>query len=219
MDEGWTRWLLEQFGFPYTSIFNRDVQAGNLRDRFDAIIVPDQRGETLARGHKSGAMPAEYTGGLGEAGAEALKVFASRGGVLIFLNEASEYALEYLGIPAKDALAGVSTREFYAPGSLLNVRLAPHPLTLGLPREVPVWFESGPAFDLSGKGVAVGVYPETGVLASGWLLGEKYIARRAAIADVSMGSGHVVLFGIRPQYRAQSYQAFKLLFNALLYFE
>jgi hypothetical protein len=219
IDEGWTRWLLEQFGFEYTNITNREIQRGNLRDRFDAIIIPDQRGETIARGYKSGSMPAEYTGGLGDNGADSLKQFASKGGAVIFLNEASDFAVEQMGLPVNDALAGVSNREFYAPGSLLSVRLEAHPLTLGLPRDIPVWFESGPAFEITGKGTAVGVYPDSGLLASGWLLGEKYLAKRAAIADIPVGSGHVILFGIRPQYRAQSYQSFKLLFNALLYFE
>ena len=140
-------------------------------------------------------------------------------GAIIFLSDASDYALDYLGVGAKDALKGVSNREFYAPGSLLSVKLEQHPLTLGLPKEIAVWFENGPAFEVTGRDRAIAVYPESHVLASGWLLGEKHLTRRAAIVDVPVGSGHIVLFGTRPQYRAQSYQAFKLFFNSLLYFE
>jgi hypothetical protein len=220
MDEGWTRWLLEKFGFPYTSIVNADVQAGGLRERFDVILFADQGAETIAHGHKRGSVPQQYVGGLEEAGAEGLRQFAAKGGTLVFLNDASDYAVQQLGIGVKDVLSGISNREFYAPGSLLNVRLdAQHPLTLGLPREMPIWFESGPAFEVAGRDRAVAVYPDAGLLASGWLLGERHLARRAAIVDAPVGSGRIILFGIRPQYRAQSYQSFKLLFNALLMFE
>jgi hypothetical protein len=219
MDEGWTRWLLEQFGFAYTNVTNRDLQAGNLRDRFDAIVFPDQRAETIYQGHKPGAMPAEYTGGVGDSGAEALKQFASKGGVVLFFNDASEFALNHMGLGVKDVLSGVANRDFYAPGSLLNVRLEQHPVTLGIPREIPVWFESGPAFETTGRDRAIAVYPDQNILASGWLLGEKHLAKRAAVVDVPVGSGHVVLFGIRAQYRAQSYLTFKLFFNSLFYFE
>jgi hypothetical protein len=219
MDEGWTRWLLEQFGFAYTNVTNRDLQAGNLRDRFDAIVFPDQRAELIYQGHKPGAMPEEYTGGVGDGGAEALKQFASKGGVVVFFNDASEFALKHMGLGVKDVLSGVANRDFYAPGSLLNVRLEQHPITLGLPREIPVWFESGPAFEATGRDRAIAVYPDQNILASGWLLGEKHLAKRAAVVDVPVGSGHVMLFGIRPQYRAQSYLTFKLFFNSLFYFE
>jgi hypothetical protein len=219
MDEGWTRWLLEQFGFAYASIVNGDVQKGNLRERFDVIVLPEQRAITIHEGHKQGSMPVEFTGGIGDTGAEALKQFAAKGGTIVCLNEASDYALRHLGVGLKDVLDGVSNREFYAPGSLLNVRLEPHPITLGLPKEIALWFENGPAFEADGRDRGIAVYPENRVLASGWLLGEKYLARRAAIVDAPVGSGHVILFGVRPQYRAQSYQAFKLFFNALLYFE
>ena len=219
MDEGWTRWLLEQFGFQYTNVSNREVQAGNLRDRFDVIVFPAQRSEAIHLGFKPGSMPEQYTGGVGDTGAEALKQFASKGGTIAFLNEASEYAMQHLGLSVKDALNGISNREFYAPGTIVNAKLANHPLAVGLPKDVPLWFESGPAFEVGTRDQVVASYPDTQLLASGWLLGEKHLARRAAIVDAPLGSGHVILFGVRPQYRAQSYQAFKLFFNSLLYFE
>ena len=216
MDEGWARWLLDRFGFAYRSVANPEVQAGRLRDRYDVLVFPDQSASAMENGYRKGAMPDGYTGGLGPAGAAALKEFAGAGGTLVFLNRASEYAVRQLGVAARNVVDGVGDREFYSPGSLLNARLENrHPLALGLPGEIAVWSEHSPAWETGGTVVAR--YPESGVLASGWLLGEKYIAGRAALADERIGSGHVVLFGLSPQYRAQSYQAFKLFFNALLY--
>jgi hypothetical protein len=219
MDEGWTRWLLEHFGFAYTSVTNADIQAGGLKTRFDVIVFADQRSGTIHEGYKEGSMPLSYTGGVGQKGAEALRRFAALGGTIVFLNDAAEYAIQHLGAGVKNVLRGVSNREFYAPGSLLNVRLDAHPLTLGLPRDIPIWMENSPAFDAAPGVRAVASYPDSDLLASGWLLGEKHLARRAALVDVPVGSGNLVLFGMRPQYRAQSYRTFKLFFNALLYFD
>jgi hypothetical protein len=111
MDEGWTRWLLEQFGFAYASVHNSDVTAGHLRDRFDALVFPDQSAAIINRGYTS-RMPEEYRGGLGEKGATALREFASAGGTLIFLNRSSDYAVEHLGIKAKNVVAGASNRDY-----------------------------------------------------------------------------------------------------------
>ena len=134
---------------------------------------------------------------------------------MVFLNRASNYAIDHLGVKAKNVLANVPPRDFYSPGSLLNVMLdITNPLTYGLPRDIAVWSESSPAFETSESSVAR--YPERGILASGWLLGENRIAGKTALVDARSGSGHVILFGMRPQYRAQSYLTFKLLFNALV---
>jgi hypothetical protein len=222
MDEGWTRWLLEQFGFAYTNIENKDVQADDLHSRFDVIIFPDQRPAAMESGYRAGSMPAEFTGGIGEKGAGQLKRFASQGGTLVFLNEATEYALEHLGLDAKNVLKGLSNKEFYSPGSLLNVQLdTTHPLTFGLPKDIAIWSEGSPAFEVpqGSRDRNVATYTGSNVLASGWLLGEKYLVNRSALLDIPSGSGHVILFGMRPQYRAQSYQAFKIFFNSLVYFE
>ena len=232
MDEGWTRWLLEQFGFAYTSVHNADIQAGGLRAKFDAIVIPDQPSNSIQNGFRAGAMPPEYTGGLGPQGAEALKQFADAGGTLIFLNGATEYAIAQLGVRAKtvtptrggrggdpDFAGGDRTTgstEFYSPGSLLNVTVdTSSPLAYGIPNQIAIWSEQSPAWDTELPVVAR--YPANGVLASGWLVGEKVIANRAALIDAPMGSGHVILFGMRPQYRAQSYLTFKMFFNALVY--
>ncbi|MDZ4801031.1 MAG: hypothetical protein SGI92_22970, partial [Bryobacteraceae bacterium] len=223
MDEGWTRWILENVGFAFTSVYAKDIQAGDLNSRFDAIVFPEMSANNLQSGHAPGTMPDEYVGGLGEKGTGELKNFASKGGTVVFLNDSSEWAIHHLGLTSiKNVLNGVNNREFYCPGSLLNVtRLDTHPLLLGMPKDFTVWFESGPAFEITpgGRDVAVASYSDGKVLASGWLLGEKYLQKKAAVVDSPMGSGHVILFGIRPQYRAQSYLTMKLLFNAMLYFE
>jgi hypothetical protein len=233
MDEGWTRWLLEEFGFAYTSVHNGDIQAGGLRNKFDAIVIPDQPANSIENGHRAGSMPQEYTGGLGPQGAEALKEFANAGGTLIFLNGASDYAISRLGVAAKtvtparaggrggdpDAAGGDRTAgssEFYSPGSLLNVKVdVRSPLAYGIPEQIAIWSEQSPAWETQLPVVAR--YPESGILASGWLVGEKVLANRAAVIDAPMGHGRVLLFGMRPQYRAQSYLTFKMLFNALVY--
>jgi hypothetical protein len=233
MDEGWTRWLLEEFGFAYTSVHNADIQAGGLRGKYDAIVMPDQAAGSIENGHRSGSMPAEYAGGLGAKGAQALKEFAEAGGTLVFLNGATDYAISRLGVQAKtvtparaggrggdpDATGGDRTagsNEFYSPGSLLNVKVdARSALAYGVGPEIAVWSEHSPAWDTQLPVVAR--YPESGILASGWLVGEKVLANRAALIDAPMGSGHAILFGMRPQYRAQSYLTFKMFFNALVY--
>ena len=216
IDEGWTRWLLEQFGFEYSSVGNKEIQAGGLRQQFDALIFPDQNARSIDRGFEPGSMPPEYTGGLESKGAAALKEFAESGGTLIFLNHSTDYAIERLGVKAKNVVKGISSAEFYSPGSLLKVQLdRSHPLSYGLPADIAIWSEGSPAWDTQETTVAR--YPDSGILASGWLLGESAIARRSALVDAKLGSGHVILFGMRPQYRAQSYLTFKLFFNALLY--
>ena len=232
MDEGWTRWLLEQFGFAYTTVHNRDIQAGDLRQKFDAIVFADQAAASIENGQRN--MPEEYTGGIGAKGPDLLKEFANAGGTLVFLNGASQYAISRLGIQARlvTPAAGRGGRggdtepgpemnrvsgssEFYSPGSLLNARIDTHsPLAYGVPAEIAIWSEQSPAWETQLPVVAR--YPESGLLASGWLVGEKVIAGKASLIDAPLGSGHVVMFGMRPQYRAQSYLTFKMFFNALL---
>jgi hypothetical protein len=216
MDEGWTRWLLEQFGFAYTGVRNADIGVGGLHQKFDAIVFADQTSTGIENGFASGAMPPEYTGGLGPKGAGALKDFANAGGTLVFLNGATDYAISRLGIEASAVTPHGDSSEFYSPGSLLNVKVDTRsPLAYGVPADIAIWSEHSPAWDTQLPVVAR--YPDSGLLASGWLVGEKVIAGRAAMIDAPMGAGHVVLFGMRPQYRAQSYLTFKMFFNALVY--
>ncbi len=234
MDEGWTRWLLEKFGFAFQNVSAPDLQTGSLNEKFDAIIFPDQPPSSITNGFKAGSMPPDVSGGLGERGIAAVKQFANSGGTVLCFNHSTAFCINDLGAEATNAVGkhvaaaggdepdpdvsapgGRSGGGFYSPGSLLNVKLDQNsPLTRGLPPDIAVWSEQSPAFTTTQEVVAR--YPESGILASGWLLGADLIANQAALVDARVGKGHVILFGMRPQYRAQSYQSFKLFFNALI---
>jgi Zinc carboxypeptidase len=247
IDEGWTRWLLEQYEFPYTSIHDKDVRAGDLKSRFDVIVIPDETVNAIVNGNPrlphAGASdtsasaaapgggfnrnyePDEYTGGLGSSGVESLRAFVMEGGTLVALNRSSDFAIEKLGVGAKDILDGVPNKDFYGPGSILRIEVNPnHPLGYGMPHESIAWFERSPVFSPAFMGAdapgaeTVAEYPDGNPLMSGWLLGDGLIQDRAALVDAPLGHGHVVLFGFRPQYRGQSYATYKMLFNSLLYF-
>lgn len=218
MDEGWTRWVFDEFGFRYASLRNADIAAGELRSRFDVIVFPDQPPSLMENGFKPGSMPEEYTGGLDAKAVAALREFAERGGTLVFLNRAADFAVEKLRLPLERALRGLSPNDFYCPGSLLNAIVdVTHPLAHGLPGEIAIWMENSPAWEApTGSPAQVVIrYPSSNLLASGWLLGEKFLAGKAAVVECPLGQGRVILFGMRPQYRGQSWQSFKLLFNAL----
>jgi hypothetical protein len=221
MDEGWTRWVFDQYSIPFTTIHAKDIRAGNLSSRFDAIIIPDQQPRAIANG-PGGAYPDSLKGGVGKAGADALGAFVDQGGTLIAFNDASDNAIEALSLPVKDVLEGVRSSDFYAPGSILRVVLdRSNPLTAGYTApEQAVWFEGSPAFAVTdpSRVSVVASYPaaSTNPLLSGWLLGAPKLAGNAAMVDVTRGKGHVVLFGFRPQYRAQTMSTYPLLWNSLM---
>jgi hypothetical protein len=220
MDEGWTRWVFDQYRIPFTVIHAGDIRAGNLKSRFDAIILPEQNARQIANGPPA-RYPDSLKGGVGAPGAEALGKFVDDGGTLIAFNDASDYAIEALALPVKDELDGIRPSDFYAPGSILKVVLdRSNPLTAGYTApEQTIWFESSPAFTITdpSRATAVARYPEATVnpLMSGWLLGANKLAGKAAMVDVTRGNGHVILFGFRPQYRAQTMATYPLLWNAL----
>jgi hypothetical protein len=223
MDEGWTRWIFERRGIQYQSLQDAEVRRGGLRDRFDAIVIPDQSPRAILEGHRGGTMPEELTGGVGREGVRALREFVEAGGTLVCLNAASGFAIEQLGLPVRDVTADLKRTEFYAPGSILRTLLdTSNPLAEGMPRESIAWFEDSPVFEIKSDPLAlvrvkvVARYPETGTpLLSGWLLGAEKIRGKAALVEVGLGRGRVYLFGFRPQYRAQSLATYPLLFNAL----
>ncbi|HXQ28485.1 MAG TPA: M14 family metallopeptidase [Gemmatimonadales bacterium] len=219
LDEGWTRWVFDTWKIPYTSLVDSTIRAGKLKDSFDAIVLPDQAPIEIMNGLPH-IYPAPYARGVGAEGVAELRKFVEAGGTLIALNDASRFAVEQLLLPVRNVLEGVPDDEFYAPGSIFRIELdASDPVARGLGDDCIAWFENGPAFDVLDSSAArvVARYPSdpARVLRSGWVLHPEKVAGRAALVDVHLGNGRVVLFGFRPLYRGQSLASYPLLFNSL----
>ncbi len=230
MDEGWTRFVLEQYGFDPKTLDNKAVRAGGLIAAFDAVVLPDVTKDVIATGKRkrdegsmrySPELPPEYAGGLEKEGAAALGDFVEKGGTLVALSSACEYAIDELALPVRNALGRSS--DFAIAGSLLRAEVAAgHPVTYGLPREVAVFQDEALAFDTMLPGPemerrVLATYPVAppDVLLSGWMRGPQEIARKAAAVALTYGKGRVVLLGFRAQHRAQTPGTFPFVFNAL----
>jgi hypothetical protein len=236
MDEGWTRLLFERFGIAHKTLMDAEIKAGGLEAKYDVIVLPadsiqGMTGEAPTAGARPGGgsgaappnTPPEYKSGFGAEGVTALESFVKKGGTLVAFAQAADLPVQRFNLPVRNVLAGLSSKEFWAPGSTLRVRFANgHPLAYGMPAEGLALFMSGSqayevtSTDRSQDVEIIATFAERDVLQSGWLLGEPLIAKKAAAVSVKHGAGRVVLLGFRAQNRAQTHGTFKLVFNALL---
>jgi hypothetical protein len=227
MDEGWTRWIFDTNGIPYTRLVDADVRKGDLKNRFDVIILPDEPANAILHGAGGGGRrqsadepktPPEFLGGLGDEGMAKLKEFVQGGGTVVALNKASTvYASKSPG-DVDDVLDGIANKDFYVPGSILQVSVdTDNPIGFGSKATVPIFFEQSPAFKTDGETKSIAHYTSDNPLLSGWLFGGKYLNGTSALVEKKQGEGRIILFGFRPQYRGQSEVTYKLFYNALLY--
>jgi len=231
MDEGWTRWLLEQYEFTFASLVADDIKAGDLRKKYDVLLIPQMSTEAIVVGHKEGTMPdKKYEGGIGEAGVANVKKFIEEGGTLVALREGCMFPIEKLGLPVTDVLKDLrpqrrrgyggespqaAAAKFAAPGSMLKMTHDPkHPVGYGMLEEAAGMFYRSYAFE---GGTAVSKYGSGDILLSGFLVGGNHIANKSAVTAAPLGKGKVVLLGFAVQNRAQPQGTFKLLFNSLSY--
>jgi len=178
----------------------------------------------LLDGFAKGTMPPQYVGGLTVNGVRNLKLFADQGGTLVFLNGMCKFALGQFGLSARNVLEGVKREDFVCSGSILRAEFdTTQPLAYGMPKEGGVVFSEScafeilPAFDAKKEPKSAARFAAENLLMSGWIHGEKLIARKSAVLDVPYGQGRVVLLGIPVQFRAQPHGTFKLFFNSLFW--
>ncbi len=234
-DEGWTRYVLDDFGLPYRRLDARAIRGGGLEEGTDVLVVADDSLESLLGvepPEDEGAepeefpeafMPPEYLQGLGGDGVDRIRAFVRGGGTLVLLDSAGELATARLGVPVRDAVAGLDRSTFYCPGSTVWMDWdTSHPVAYGMPRRALGVFWNSPAWavertPLADRTRVVATYPDDGILGSGWLVGGEHLAGKAAAVEVEYGAGRVLLLGFRPQLRAQTHGTFKVLLNAVLY--
>ena len=234
MDEGWTRFVMDEYAFETDTLHDRDIQTADL-SQYDVLILPSQRVKSLLHGHSTLEMPEKFTGGLGLEGALALSNYVKNGGTLMAFDEASNYVIEQFGLPLKDATEGADSKDFFIPGSLIKTGIdTTHPLAFGMQDTVAVSFNKSRAFvidkqDKKGEGgteeikdapapevEVIATYAKNNLLMSGWAMGEKkFIAEKPAMVKAKYGKGSVVLFAFRPQFRAQPRGTYKLIFNTI----
>jgi len=224
IDEGWTRWILENYGFEPKSIYNADMRAADLRSRYDVIVLPDMSSKQLTDGFGIGVVPGEYAGGIGDDGLENLREFARLGGTLIALNRTASALIPLMSLPVQNVIEGAKSDKFFCSGALLRVETehADLPVNYGLSDAPVVMFQNGPAFQPSAgfHGAVLARYPkETNPLESGLLLHPEAIEGKAAAVELAYGKGRIVLFGFKPQFRGQSHATYKYLFNELYAFD
>jgi hypothetical protein len=230
MDAGWTQWILDRFEVPYTLVRNQDLRAPDLRARYDVIILASQTLQSILHGFREGERTArpnsqqrpEFTGGIGLEGAARLQEFVRAGGTLIAFDQAAALPLEMFPIGVRGTLRGSS---WSSPGSLLRASVdVSHPIAFGMPEETILMTTGGEAFEINltdeanrGPRAARAVvwYARKDLLASGWIAGERAVLGKPALVEARLGEGRAILFGFRPQFRAQSFGTFKLLLNAI----
>lgn len=246
MPSGWTRWLFEQFEFPFTVVYPPDLDRGGLREKFDVLVLVDGMGGSGGRGAGGGdqppessvvdelALPADFRGRRGSITATKtvpeLKKFVNAGGTLLTIGSSTALA-NPLGLKIESHLIekGVDGKEkalgrdkFYVPPSVLRAKVDPtHPLAWGMSDEVDVMFANSPTFRFptgtAGTGLArVSWFAGKAPLRSGWAFGQEHLDGGTAVIDAAVGKGRVVLYGPQVLYRAQPHATFKLVFNAIV---
>ncbi|HEY0929755.1 MAG TPA: M14 metallopeptidase family protein [Gemmatimonas sp.] len=239
MPSGWTRWILEQFAYPFSRVFAPDIDAGNLRAKYDALVfvegaIPGV--QAAGRGGGSGGvldeppnLPAEFKGQFGRMSVDkslpSLKAFIEQGGTVVAIGNSAVNLAAYLQLPVGNHLAKDGTpyprTQFYVPGSVLRIKVdTTSSAAFGMPGQADVFFDASPVFTLGADAASRGVRPiawfeGTSPLRSGWAWGQELLDKGVAGVEAKVGQGRVLLYGPQITQRAQPHGTFKLLFNGL----
>ncbi|MGE0101915.1 MAG: M14 metallopeptidase family protein [Blastocatellales bacterium] len=245
MPSGWTRWLLEQFEFPFSVVYPKTLDAGDLNSKYDVLIfvtgaVPPVReqqvGRGQGRGEQSDNIPEEFRAMTGNITPTEtipqLRKFLEAGGTILTIGSSTALAY-HLGLPVENALTEMAPNgnerplprsRYYIPGSVLEVAVDnTNPLAFGMESRADVMFDNSPVFRIKPEGLLRGVRPvawfdKADPLRSGWAWGQKYLQDGTAVVEAKVGAGRLVLFGPEIAFRAQPHGTFKFLFNGIYIF-
>ena len=245
MPSGWTRWLFEQFEFPFELVYPQTLDAGNLKSKFDVLVFTDgalRRGTGGRGGGRGGftqidpqSVPEEFRGWIGRITEEKtmpqIKQFVEAGGSIVTVGSSTGMA-ELLGVPLSNYLVEkgpdgkdrpLPRDKFYIPGSLIRTTIDnTNPLAFGMPDKVSVFFDNSPVFKLSPGAKlkntsAVAWFDGPNTLESGWAWGQQYLDGGTAVADAKIGEGKVFVMGPEVTFRGEPHATFKFLFNGIFY--
>jgi len=235
IDEGWTRFVLERFEFPYRTVMDADISSGKLGEMVDILILPSDSREMMlgplnhmakdsaafAQIKRFGNCPPAYRSGFGIDGMRAIGDFVAGGGKLVAMDHAAKLAIEACGLNIRIVTDGLPTKRYLTKGATLWAMFdTADPLAYGMPERALIQSVDSAVFATAETFTAeqfkaVATYPSRDLLQSGWLIGEDLLVNKVALLHAKAGQGEVVLIGFRCQNRAQTHGTFKVLFNAL----
>jgi hypothetical protein len=238
MQSGWTRWMLEQYEFPFEVVYPKTLDAGNLNEKFDVIVFVSGAipGDTPGRASQvPDNIPEEYQHTVGEVTVEKtiprLKEFLEAGGSIITIGSSTNLGY-HLNLPIADALVertqdgeikALPREKYFVPGSIVQVKVdTSMPIAHGLPEDLKMMFNRSPVFRLQPDATMKGVrpiawFPHDKPLLSGWAWGEHYLDGGVNVIEATVGKGKLFLFGPEIANRAQTHGTFKFLFNGIYY--
>jgi hypothetical protein len=237
---GWIRWIMEQYHFPIEVVYPQDIDSGNLRKKYDAIIfvtraIPPVKGDEPNRyGPTKGPVkeetPEQYQHMMGRISKDTsipkLKEFLEAGGTVITIGSSTNLAY-HMGLPVHNALVDEKTdkplagTKYFIPGSILQVAFDSTQIAAwGMPSVGDINFDNSPVFKLDATAAEKGVKPIAWFttdkpLRSGWAWGQAYLKDGVAAFVAPVGKGTLYAFGPEITFRGQSHGTFKLLFNGL----
>ncbi|UCE42426.1 MAG: hypothetical protein JSV17_05560, partial [Candidatus Aminicenantes bacterium] len=232
MDEGWTRWIFDTWEFPYTTLHDAEIRSGQLKQKYDVIVLTNVSSSRIVNGHAEGAVPPQYAGGIGTQGLSALYQFVQDGGTLVTLNSSCQLPVDHFKVPLRNVSRDFSSSEFFCPSAILKVEVDnTHPIAYGMEKTANILSYGSPFFEfLDGEKTksdkqqtwlkdvkVVARYPNSNPFKSGRLIGDHILHNKPALIEVCRGEGRIILFGFRPQNRAQTHGTFMLFFNSLYY--
>lgn len=223
MDEGWTRFIFDTWEFPYKTLHDEEIRAGDLKQKYDVIVLTNVSSSRIVKGHAEGTVPPQYAGGIGSHGLTALLQFVRDGGTLITLNRSCSLPIEHFKVPVQDVSRSYPSSEFFCPSAILKVDVdRTHPIGYGMEKTANILSYGSPVFefldsDMSQDIKVIAHYPNSNPFKSGRLIGDQILHNKPALIEFGYGKGRVIMFGFRPQNRAQTHGTFMLFFNSLYY--